>query len=440
MKYLECPLGLWMQKNMPELIPEDTIDVKRVMEMGREVDDFSRKLFDGGVEVKGYNHAGWQNTQKCMAGDAEVLFQPTAVAGDITCRADILERNGAGWIINEVKAATSVKKEYPYDAAFQRICFGNAGIKIEGTNLIHINNKYVRKGDVEPKKLFISEDITDEVFEKTEEVKNLIPQALKVLGRREAPDDKFLALCPNPRTCEYMGYYLESLGEAVPAPEIEPSFDKGGIKEKLSEIKYPLYFFDYEPYSSAIPPFEGTRPYQNIPFQYSLFIKESPSAVPRHKEFLAREFENPVPALLSQLKRDIGLEGTVIVWNMSFEKGCNEEMGRMEPKYAEFLHAVNGRIYDLMIIFKLKNQLYVKSEFQGSASLKKVLPVMCPELSYESLAIRGGVEALASWPILTGLEISKSEKDKLAEDMLEYCKRDTEAMVCILDKLYEEIK
>ena len=159
MKYLECPLGLWMQKNMPELIPEDTIDVKRVMEMGREVDDFSRKLFEGGAEVRGYNHAGWQNTQKAMNSGAEILFQPTVVAGDITCRADILERNGAGWIINEVKAATSFKKEYSYDVAFQRICFENAGIKIEGTNLIHINNKYVKEGDVEPKKLFISDQV-----------------------------------------------------------------------------------------------------------------------------------------------------------------------------------------------------------------------------------------------------------------------------------------
>lgn len=435
-------MGLWISKHRPELLPEETPDVTRIMEMGREVDDFSRKLFRGGVEVKGFNHQGWRNTQMLMSSEAEILFQPTAVTVDITCRADILERDdvSGSWIINEVKAATSVKKEYPYDVAFQRICFENAGVPIAGTNLIHINNKYIRNGGIEPKKLFASENITDGVLEKMEEVKKLIPHAIKVLERTEEPDEKFLAQCPNPKTCEYMKYYLESLGEEMPQPEFEENLDKSGIAEKLAELKYPLYFLDYETYSAAIPPFEETRPYQNIPFQYSLFVKKSPDAPAVHKEFLARKFENPVPELLSQLKQDIGPEGSVVVWNMSFEKGCNEEMARMLPDYAEFLRGVNERVFDLMLIFKLKNQLYVKSEFQGSASLKKVLPVMCPELSYDSLAIRGGEEAMLSWPILTDPKTLEKEKNTLAKNMLDYCKRDTEAMVCILDKLNEEIK
>jgi len=441
MKYLECPVGLWMEKHRPELLPEETPDVRRVLEMGREVDDFSRKLFPGGATVSGFNRQGWENTQRLMKGGEKILFQPTAVAGNIACRADILEKdkNGGSWIINEVKSATSVKKEYPYDIAFQRICFENAGVEISGTNLIHINNKYIRKGDVEPKKLFNSENITNEALEKMEEVKKLIPGALRVLERREEPDEKFLAQCQNPKTCEYMKYYLESLGETREETEFESSEDKTGIAEKLSVLKYPLYFLDYETYSAAIPPFDGTRPYQNIPFQYSLFIKKSPGAAVVYKEFLARKFENPVPELLSQMKSDIGPDGSVIVWNMSFEKGCNDEMARMEEDYAEFLRGVNGRIFDLMLIFKLKNQLYVRSEFQGSASLKKVLPVMCPELAYGSLAIQGGAEAMASWPVLTDPKTPESEKNKLAEDMLAYCKRDTEAMICILEKLKKDI-
>ena len=156
-------------------------------------------------------------------------------------------------------------------------------------------------------------------------------------------------------------------------------------------------------------------------------------------EFLAREFENPVPKLLAQFKHDIGPKGSVVVWNESFEKGCNDEMARMEPDYADFLKAVNDRIFDLMVIFKLKNQLYTRNAFRKSASLKMVLPVICPELSYAPLAIQEGNEASASWPIFTKGDISKSEKDKLASDMLTYCKRDTEAMVCILEKLEREI-
>lgn len=440
MKYLECPLALWLFKHRPDLLPPETPEDRRRMEMGRTVDDFSRKLFEDGVEVRGYNHIGWQNTQKAIASGAEILFQPTVVADQITCRADILEKNRDGWVINEVKSATSVKKEYPYDAAFQQICFENAGIKIIGANLIHINNKYIRNGDIEPKKLFISEDIADIIYEKMEEVKKLIPRALEVLGRGEEPDKKFLDSCPNNKTCEYLRIYFESIGQKQGEPEYEEIINIAGIKERLAELKYPLYFLDYETYGEAIPPFDGTRPYQNIPFQYSLFIKKSPTAAAVHKEFLVRKFENPVPELLAQLKSDIGSEGTVIAWNMSFEKWCNDEMARMEASYSEFLREVNERMFDLMLIFKLKNQLYVKSEFHGSASLKKVLPILCPELSYDSLAIKEGGEASASWPILTDPQTPESKKNALAKNMLEYCKRDTEAMVCILEKLYEEIR
>lgn len=440
MKYVECPVYLWMAKHQPELLPKDTPEKRRILEMGREVDDYSRKLFAGGVEVEGYNQEGWQNTQKVMASGATTLFQPTVVAGELTCRADIFKKDRDGRIINEVKAATRVKTEYPHDVSFQRICFENAGIKIADTNLIHINNQYIRKGGVDPKKLFISEDITDVVLEKIPETKKLIPLALKVLERDKVPDEKFLALCPNPRTCEYLKIYLESTGQKPGLLYIKPSTDYIGIKEKLSELKYPFYFLDYETHSSAIPSFDGTRPYQNIPFQYSLIAVESPGAEPEYSEFLARSFENPVPELLSQLKKNLGPKGSVIVWNQSFEMGCNEEMARMEPTYANFLENTNSRVFDLMVIFKFKNQLYVRNEFQKSASLKKVLPIVCPELSYESLVIREGGEASLSWLVLTDSKTSESDKNKLAKNMLEYCKRDTEAMVCILKKLWEEIK
>lgn len=155
---------------------------------------------------------------------------------------------------------------------------------------------------------------------------------------------------------------------------------------------------------------------------------------------MAREFKNPVPELLAKLKNDIGPKGSIIVWNESFEKKRNEEMAQAQPTFADFLKSVNERMFDLMQIFKYNRRLYVKSEFHKSASLKDVLPVMCPELSYESLVIREGGEASASWPILTDPKTPENDKSKLAKDMLEYCKRDTEAMVCILKKLWEEIK
>ncbi len=442
MHYIECPVYLWLSKYRPNLLPEDTPDLMRRFATGREVDILSRKLFPGGVEIEGYNREGWKNTKKAMATEAKILFQPTATTDILTCRADILTKSAKGgkWDINEVKSATTVKPEYVYDLGFQKTCFENAGIKIGRASLIHINNKYIRHGDIEIEKLFLSEDITEKVEEKLSETKEEIEKALEILKREKFSGSPPIKDCTNPKTCEYLNYYLESISQKRELPIVEEIIDAAGIKEKLAELKYPLYFLDYETWNSAIPPFDGTRPYQNIPFQYSLLIKESPSSDMVHKEFLMRKFENPVPALLPQLKKDIGPKGSVLAWNSSFEGGCNEEMARMEPASADFLKSINERLFDPMLIFKFKNQLYVKNEFGKSASLKAVLPVLCPELSYDTLVIQGGSDASASWPILTGDTISEKEKALLAENMLKYCKRDTEAMVAILDRVHKDIK
>ncbi len=215
--------------------------------------------------------------------------------------------------------------------------------------------------------------------------------------------------------------------------------DAPAIKQELRKLKYPLYFFDYETYGHAIPPFDGYRPYQQIPFQYYLHIQESESADIEHLEFLARSYEDPVPALLLQLKKDIGTKGTVIVWFASFESSRNREMALLYPQYADMLNSINDRMFDLMLLFKFKNHLYLHSEFGGSASLKKVLPVLCPELAYSDLAIQEGGEASASWLTMTSDKTPKDERLRLAENMLAYCKRDTEAMVGILEKVRKEI-
>lgn len=439
MRFHECPVYLWMTVHRPDLLPPDSPDLKFRFEMGNIVDDFARKLFVGGKDVKGFNNEGWKNTQKLIADGAKILYQPTVVAGELTARADILVMENGSWALNEVKSATTVKAHYPFDVAFQKVCFENVGIKLGKTNLIHINNKYVRQGEVEPKKLFTSEDITEQVEDKMDEVKKLIESALVVVSRKTPPDAKFLALCHNPKTCAYLEIYNESIGKKVSPFSVEENTNRKGIREYLSPLEYPLYFLDYETYGPAIPLYDGTRPYQNIPFQYSLGVKKSPDAETNYTEFLARKSENPIPDLLAQLKKDLGPTGSVITWNMSFEKGRNDEMGIMEPSYADFLSEVNERVFDLMPIFKLKNQMYVRDGFEGSHSLKAVVPIMCPELSYDNLEIHEGATASASWPILTGDTLSADEKIKLADDMLKYCKRDTETMVCILEKLEREI-
>jgi hypothetical protein len=346
-------------------------------------------------------------------------------------------------------------------------------LRVGRTYLMHVNNAYVRHGPIEPAKLFVSEDITESVNALVGEVKLQIAQADETLGWSDKPDPRLIAACSNPKTCEYLRTYCQAFpGIYAVAKDIPPEHlrvlldrdildcakispallsaagytpqpayvhvDAPGIRQELGKLHYPLYFLDYETYSHAIPPFDGYRPHQKIPFQYSLHIRKTPTAPVGHVEFLARKFEDPVPALAAHLKRHLGPEGSVIVWSATFESGRNREMGELYPQFADFMRSLNDRMFDLMLIFKHKNRLYYDSRFKKSASLKVILPVLLPELSYKDLAIQEGGTASASWPVLTSPETPENEKEHLAKDMLLYCQRDTEAMVAILDRVIAE--
>ncbi|MFB6181684.1 MAG: DUF2779 domain-containing protein [Candidatus Magasanikbacteria bacterium] len=198
------------------------------------------------------------------------------------------------------------------------------------------------------------------------------------------------------------------------------------MKEFLDDLTFPLYFLDYETASDVIPPFEKTKPYQQIPFQYSLHILESPDGELEHKEYLHQDQTHPIPPLVEQLHEDVEDKGNVIVWHESFEKGRNEDMAEIHPEYSEFLEDLNERIVDLKIPFS--EGWFVDKEFFGSASIKNVLPVLVPELSYSELEVQDGQAAQRKWmdAVLRDKEIDKEE---LFDELIEYCELDTLAMV-----------
>ncbi len=188
-----------------------------------------------------------------------------------------------------------------------------------------------------------------------------------------------------------------------------------------------------ETLSSAIPYFDGCSPYKDYPFQYSLHVQDIPGAEVRHLEYLHAEASNPMPGLLEQLKTDIGSSGTILAWNMSYEKGCNERMTKFYPKYKDFLDSVNERIEDLMTPFA--KMWFVDKAFFGSASVKKVLPALVPELSYKELDVSDGLLARRVWTetILDGKNPDK--KQEVLANLSTYCTLDTFAMVKILEEL-----
>lgn len=479
MQFLRCSCELWLVKQRPDLVPPTNPTLQHIFDEGNVVDRWAQKLFPGAVNVDGFGMPAAVNTKKAIASGATALFQPTFMTSAISCRSDILLKNDDGtWDIYEVKSSTDVKEEHIIDIAFQRICIEEAGVRISRTFLVHVNNQYVRNGEIEPRQLFTKVDITHEVANAMSLVKKEIPRALAVLDWNKVPGMLNVASCGNPAECEFLSCYFSELKDdhiysiatslskgkltaflergllkpeqvpadimaelgdtKLPGAKDEPtlSIDKEAIKSELDSLQYPLYFLDYETFFPAVPIFDGYRPYQQMVFQYSVHVVREPNAEPDHYEYLAEEMIDPVRGSTASLKSHIGGTGSVIVWNARFEASRNAEMGEHLPEFADFMASVNDRMYDLMMI--VKKGYYVDSRFGGSASIKKVLPVMCPELSYNDLAIHEGVTASASWAVLTDPAISPEQKAQLKKDMLAYCGLDTYAMVAIFKRLQKE--
>lgn len=472
MQFLRCSCELWLVKQRPDLVPSTDPALQRIFDEGNVIDAWAQKLFPNGVNVDGFGKPAAENTKKAIANGATVLLQPTFMTAKLSCRCDILTKNADGsWDIYEVKSSTDVKEEHITDVAFQRICIEEAGIRISRTFLVHVNNQYVRNGEIDPEQLFTRADITHEVENVMPMARKEIPRALAVLDSDKVPRLMHVMSCNDPAECEFLACYFSELNgddkysiaaslpkeklvaflerglikpDQVPADlmaelgdiklpdaKAEPtlSIDKDAIKSELDSLQYPLYFLDYETFFPAVPLFDGYRPYQHAVFQYSVHVVREPGAEPEHYEFLADELKDPAPMVAESLKKHIGSMGSVIVWNARFEASRNAEIGEHLPEFADFMADINDRMYDLMMI--VKKGYYVDSRFGGSASIKKVLPVMCPELSYNDLAIHEGGTASASWATLTNPRLPSEQKSQLRKDMLAYCGLDTYAMVAI---------
>ena len=474
-QYIQCQKLLWSYKNKKEIFPEVSELDQAVFDQGYEVENWARKLFGKGKEVENFFQKGQEETKKYVADGEELIFQATAMPKDLFVRADILKYNKRtkSWDIYEVKSSSEVKEEHIPDLCFQKIAFERDGYKIGKTYLVHINSEYIRKGKIEPKKLLTIEDISKQVENYRSTAEANIPKALKLIEQKKDPTCEIGRQCKHPYECplkdkcwsslpEYSIYDLKRINESklqalkdmkvLEITDIPDDFelsdsqanqilvaktgktiiDKESIQEALNNLEYPLYFLDYETYSSAVPLFDGTHPFQNICFQYSLHVIRSQGAKVEHYEFLHTDQTNPIPKLLLNLVQHIGSTGSVIVWNKSFEMTRNDEMGKQYPKYAKALKSINDRVFDLMEIFR--KQFYVHPDFRGSCSIKYVLPVIVPSLNHKNLeGIQEGGTASLYW--FKHIFSNSPEKEKTIKHLLKYCDLDTLAMVEIYNRL-----
>jgi hypothetical protein len=482
MMYLKHPAWLWLKKHDKNKLPPVDDDTQAMFDAGFLFESYAEQLFPNATRLGFENYAEYKTltarTEAAIRSGAETIIQGRFEAGEITCICDVLVRVGdKKFDLYEIKSSTQAKSEHEIDLAFQVAVIEGAGYQVGKISVVHVNNQFVRNGEVKAEDLAMTVEITDKVRSLAERTARNIGAALAVANSPKCPDlspghtrmgafGEWLGIYKTlAEVDEYSIYHLCSPGyvdmrqlekmgieKIADIPEDfelsekqrnqvkatktgEVFIDKAKIKKFLSGLKFPLYFLDYETLSSVVPYFDGLGPYKQLPFQYSLHVLETPESELKHYEYLHSDNTNPVTPLSETLKSQIGDKGTVLVWFQGFEKSCNELMGLMAPEYKDFYAEVNARVEDLMTPFS--TSAYVHKDFFGSASIKKVLPVLIPELSYKDLDIHAGGAAQRLWmeSVLEGKRAD--EKEKILADLLKYCELDTLAMVRIYQYLVE---
>jgi hypothetical protein len=488
MLFLRHPAWLWLKKFDKSKLPPIDDDLQAMFDAGHEFESYVEKLFPDAIRI-GFNNfdeylALTGKTLQEISKGTQTIFQGRLEVDGLTCIFDILKKVGEKeFDLIEIKASTKAKPEHEYDLAFQLLVLEKSGYSVRNILVIHANKEYERNGEIDPNIICSQTDISEKVRALKNITEEQVAIAQAVLNKQEIPDISlrhvnrvgvpgvsqwfqewltiYKTLKPNgdPYNVYELSYpsseqigKLEDAGitriadvpdELVLRPkqfaqikttrEDKPIVDKEKIREFLEDLQYPLYFFDYETLSSVIPFFDGMSPYKDYPFQYSLHVLRTPDAELEHYEYLHAENSNPMPGLLKQLKQNIGNEGTVLTWNMSYEKGCNDRMVALYPEHAEFLAELNERIDDLMTPFS--EMWYFHKDFFGSASVKRVMPVLASELSYKELNVGNGLLARRMWTqaVLEGKHLDK--RPQIMEDLSKYCTLDTFAMVRILEVL-----
>ncbi len=475
----QCPKALWYSLYRKDLKPPVSVAQQKLFDQGHEVGELAKKLFPKGHEIKAdywESEKAVQLTLEAIKEGKGILFEATAQSPDgLYARIDILKKEGKLWDLIEVKSSTAVKNYHLWDLAAQRYAFEQAGYKIRKTLLLLINNEYIKKGEIEPSKLLKYEDITSETSDLQKAVKDLLPDLLKVIQKKKEPKIDIGDHCKSPFECEfkhhcwahvpeYSVYNLckgeqreELLSKGILDAKDIPEgiitgkkaldlkcaksgkmhIDKSEIKNFLKQLEYPIYFLDYETIAPAVPLFDGTSPYKAVPFQFSCHIQKKKGDL-GHIEFLHDGIGDSRIPFIDALIKAVGKSGSIVAYNAPYEKMINDSLKAAFPAYTKEINSINIRFVDLLIPFR--SRAIYHPDMNGSASLKSVLPVFEPGLSYEDLELQEGQTVSIVFESISKGWIKGDEKERMMEALREYCQVDTLGMVKLVEVLEKLVK
>ena len=462
---LQCHKRLYLEVHSPDLASEADEQLEARLEMGIQIGELARKSFPGGilVDVESLGIAGAvARTSELMAdSNVSAVFEGMFSYGDVRVRVDVLERaKGSTWRLIEVKSSTQVKEDHLDDVAIQAYVLAGAGAVLEQSVLMHINNQYVYPGgDLDLGQLFLRQDVTSEVAARQSEIAGRLAAMREMLTASSPPAIEPDHHCFNPYECPFWDhctkakparwvFYLpggrrtfqELVSQGIQTIDEIPlgfrltsiqqrmkdnvEWVGSGLRGALAEVRHPIHHLDFETFMPAIPRYPNTRPYQTIPFQWSNHIVSGDGQM-RHEQYLCTDPKDPREEFVLTLLNSIGREGTICVYS-GYEARILEELADAFPGFRSDIDRAIERFWDLLSVIRAH---YYHPEFEGSFSIKSVLPAVVPDLGYEDLEIQeGGMASLQYYRMI--FEVGdETERTRLRTALLKYCERDTLAMV-----------
>lgn len=473
----QCEKALYYHKHHREWSGGVSAAQEAILTQGTQIGELAQQLFPGGVDCSPKSTYDFseavQRTKAEIEKGTKIIYEAAFQFDGVLAALDILVKHPEGWHAYEVKSSTSVSKTFELDAAIQYYTIVNSGIDLKDISIIHINNQYIKNGSLDLQQLFAIQSVRESVLKLIKDIPQKVSKLKQVLEQKEAPIIDIGPHCSSPYKCDFAGHCWKHIPaysvfdisdlrtkkkfdlyqkkvlhfKDIPADyplnatqwkqvncelQNKEHIDKSAIRSFVKGLEYPIHYLDFETFATAVPVFDGSRPYQQLVFQYSLHIEHENGEI-EHKAYLAQTNDSdPRVSFIQKLLSDCEERGDILVYNIGFERGKIQDLKKFSPSNSVQIQGLIHRLKDLMLPFQ--KQFYYTPEMKGSYSIKYVLPALVPELSYQDLSIKeGGIASNTFSQLMLGKFCGDVEQAR--KDLLAYCQLDTWAMVKILEVL-----
>jgi len=485
--FRQCPKRLWLQTYRSELAELDAT-ASAVMASGTAVGEVFRSLYGNGVLIddESLRDALVSTREALINAPDRPIFEATFEANDVLVRVDMLAPSPDGYHLLEVKSSTSVKNYHLDDAAIQTWVAQAAGIPVTRTAIVHIDSSFIYPGERQYQGLSVEENIDHQVAERLPQIMHWVRDAQAMLAGDEPSIDTGHQ-CHEPFACPFLAYCaplvdgpeypvdilprshrlvaaLKAEGYddlcSVPDDRLERAIHQkvwrvtrsgqaelsAAGRQIARSLPYPRYYLDFETINFPVPRWVGTRPYQQVPFQFSCHIELAPGTV-APIGFLSSDGQDPrrpfaealIKAVNATAFTEQGMDfdpmGPVLVYNASFERSRIKELADCFPDLAEQLLAINVRMVDLLPIAR---EHYYHPEMRGSWSLKAVLPTIGADLGYDGMAVANGSMAQEAYLEMIDPQTPFDRHCQLRESLFDYCMMDTYALLQLVEFFAKE--